>query len=407
MLDVTYSLFICLGIFAIGDVLAVATKARLSSVFVALMLFLVGFLSGVIPGDIIAKARLTELASWASVFVVFHMGTTINLGELLKEWKTVVMSMFAMVVAVVSVFIVIPLIGKEAAVVSIPVVNGGIIATQIMVGAAEKAAEGLTGDAQKVMALAAALGTIVYAIQKFVGTPPASFFGLKEAELILADFRKKKAEGLVEGVASTEQKENKGEQKKTIYQALGLDKYYTHFTCLGVTAFFCWLAYWLQMKTTVNYSIWALFLGALAGQLHLVPEKILDKGRAIGLLNMAIFAGIIPSLARINLGDLSTLAFQTVVVFAAVLIGSFVFIYLLPTWKLIGSRNLSVGIAMAQLLGFPATYLIANEVATAAAENEEEREAVLKRIMPAYVVAGLASVTTLSIIIAGFFTKLL
>ena len=45
MVDVTYSLFVCLGIFAIGDILAVATKARLSSVFVALMLFLVGFLT--------------------------------------------------------------------------------------------------------------------------------------------------------------------------------------------------------------------------------------------------------------------------------------------------------------------------------------------------------------------------
>ncbi|MDR1732511.1 MAG: hypothetical protein LBR61_10520 [Synergistaceae bacterium] len=394
MLSVTWWLFICLGIFAIGDILAVATKARLSSVFVALMLFLVGFLTKVIPVDVIDQARLTQLASWSSVFVVFHMGTTINMGELIREWKTVVMSIFAMFVAVVSIFAVIPLIGKSAAIVSIPVVNGGIIATQIMV-------EGAT---QKGMALAAALGAIVYAIQKFVGTPPASFFGLKEAEIILADFRKKKAEGLVAGASH---EEHKGEQKKTIYQTLGLDKYYTHFTCLGVTAFFGWLAFWLQAKTTVNYSIWALLLGAVTGQLNLVPAKILDKGRGVGLLNMAIFAGIIPSLGKINVTDLTTLAFQTIVVFAAVLIGTFIFIYMLPTWKFIGSRNLSVGIAMAQLLGFPATYLIANEVATAVAENEEEREVVLKRIMPAYVVAGLASVTTLSIVIAGVFVGML
>ncbi len=394
MLNVTYSLFVCLGIFAIGDVLAVATKARLSSVFVALMLFLVGFLTGAIPKDIIEQARLTELATWASVFVVFHMGTTINLGELMREWKTVVTSCFAMVVAVISVVAVIPLIGKDAAIVSIPVVNGGIIATQIMVEAA----------AAKGMVLAAALGTIVYAIQKFVGTPPASYFGIKEAELVLADFRKKKAEGLT---VSVQEAQHEAQNKKTIYNTLGLDKYFTHFTCLGVTAFFAWIAYWLQKETSVNYSIWALFLGALVGQLNLVPAKILDKGRAIGLLNMAIFAGIIPSLGKINVADLSTLAVQTIIVFAAVLIGTFIFMYWLPTWKFIGSRNLSVGIAMAQLLGFPATYLIANEVATAVAQNEEEREVVLKRIMPAYVVAGLASVTTLSIVIAGFFAELL
>jgi len=38
-----FLLFICLIIFTIGDVLGVATKAKLSSVFVALMIFLVGF----------------------------------------------------------------------------------------------------------------------------------------------------------------------------------------------------------------------------------------------------------------------------------------------------------------------------------------------------------------------------
>ena len=394
MVNVTYCLFICLGIFAVGDILAVATKAKMSSVFVALMLFLIGFLTGILPKDIIDQARLTQLASWASVFVVFHMGTTINLGELFKEWRTVAMSCLAMLVAIVSILIVIPLIGKEAAIVSIPVVNGGIIATQIMVD----------GATEKGLALAAALGTIVYAVQKFVGTPPASFFGLKEAEALLSEHRKRKAQGLsAAGARPAEEQKT----KNTIYDVLGLDKYYTHFVCLGSVAFFGWLAYQLQAKTGVNYSIWVLFFGAFANQIGIVPSKVLDKGRAIGLLNMAVFAGIIPALAKINVADLSTLAFQTIVVFAVVLVGSFLVFYVLPTWKFIGSRNLAVGIAMAQLLGFPATYLIANEVATAAAENEEEREIILKRIMPAYVVAGLASVTTLSIVIAGVFVKFL
>ena len=396
MLNVTYCLLICLGIFAIGDILAVATKAWLSSVFVALMLFLVGFLTGVLPTDIIEQARLTQIASYAGAYLIFHMGTTINLGELIKEWRTVAMSLFAMLVAVVSVFAVAPFIGREAAIVSIPIVNGGIIATQIMVGAAT----------EKGLILAAALGSIVYAIQKFVGTPPASFFGLKEAHIILAEHRKKKAEGLL-AEAAGEGKKQENPKKKTIYDTLGLDKYYTPYTCLGVTALFAWLAYWLQAKTSVNYSIWGLFFGALVGQLNLVPAKILDKGRSVGLFSMATFAGIIPSLGLIKLEDLMPLAVQTCWVFGATLVGIFVFIYLLPTWKLVGSRNLSVGIAMGQLLGFPATYLIANEIATAAADNEEEREAILKKIMPAYVVAGLASVTTLSIVIAGIFVNYL
>lgn len=64
------------------------------------------------------------------------MGTMINIKELIDEWRTVVMAIISMIVGIIAIFAVIPLVGKEAAVVSIPIINGGIIATQIMTGAA-------------------------------------------------------------------------------------------------------------------------------------------------------------------------------------------------------------------------------------------------------------------------------
>ena len=397
MTTVFFFLFISIFIFSVGDILGVATKARLSSVFVALMLFLVGFLTGVIPPDIIKQSLLGEVARWSPPFIIFHMGTMINIRELLHEWRTVLMSCIAMAVAAVSIFAVVPLIGMQSAIVGIPIINGGIVATQIMTEAAMT--KGFT--------LAAALGAIVYAIQKFVGTPPASYFGLKEAELVLKEYRKK-------GTVQEASEKSAGTKRAgaVLYEKLGLDKYYTPFTCLGVTALFAWLSFYLQdvtrgMGMTVSYSIWALILGAVAGHIGIVPEKILDKGKSSGFFSMVVFAAIIPSLATIKVGDLQTLLFQTVVIFVAVMAGTFLFMYFLPLWKIVGSRNLSVGIAMAQMLGFPATYLIANEIATAVTNDEKEREIVLKKIMPAYVVAGFASVTSISIIIAGIFADFL
>lgn len=397
MTNAIFMLFICIFIFSIGDILGVATKARLSSVFVALMIFLVGFLTGVLPPDIIKQGMLSEVARWSAPFLIFHMGTMINMRELINEWRTVVMSVIAMAVAAGSIFAIVPFIGMQSAVVSIPIINGGIVATQLMTEAA--LSKGFT--------LAAALGAIVYAIQKFVGTPPASFFGLKEAELILKNYREKGKAGVA--ATTTVVEERAGAR---LYRSLGLDKYYTPFTCLGVTAFFAWLSFYLQgiskgMGVNISYSIWALILGAVAGHIGIVPERILDKGKSSGFLTMVVFAAIIPSLATIKVGDLQTLLYQTVLIFGAVMIGTFVFLYFLPTWKLVGSRNLAVGIAMAQMLGFPATYLIANEIATAVANDETEREIVLKKIMPAYVVAGFASVTSISIIIAGIFAGFL
>ena len=96
-----------------------------------------------------------------------------------------------------------------------------------------------------------------------------------------------------------------------------------------------------------------------------------------------------------------------ILIFGAVLVGTFLFLYLLPGWKIVGSKNLAVGIAMAQLLGYPATYLITQEIARTVGKTEEERDAITARIEPAYVLAGFATVTSFSVIIAGFFVNLL
>lgn len=386
-----FYLFVVMAIFGIGDLLGTLTKAKLSSVFVSLILFLVGFMTGILPPDLIELAGLQDLGKWAAAFIIFHMGTMINLKQLIDEWRTVLVSLISMIVVIGSTLIVIPIIGKEAAIVTIPVLNGGIVATRLMTGAA----------LDKGFTLAAALGTIVYAVQKFFGTPFASYFGLKEAELIVSDLRNNKK------VNSDSKTVKVDKAMKKVSFAEKYDKYYGNFVLLAITAFFAWISFLLGEKTPISYSIWALLIGAVVSIMGIVPERILDKAKTSGLLNMAVFASIIPSLATIQLADLSTLGFQTIVIFAALFIALYVAIAILPTWKILGSKNVALGVSVAQLLGFPATYLISNEIATAVSANEEEKQAVLDVIMPRYVVAGLATVTSISIIIAGVFVKFL
>lgn len=382
-------LFICLLIFGIGDVLGTLTKAKLSSVFVSLILFLILFVTKIIPPDIIDQAGLTQLGKWATPFVVFHMGTMIDFEQLIREWKTVVLAILSMVVAMVTSFAVIPLIGRDAAIVCIPILNGGVVATQVMTKAAME--QGMTN--------AAILGTFLYAVQKFVGTPFASHYGLKEGQRVLEIYRRT-GENIYRPKESQKQK-----KAATFYEKNS--KYYGNFTCFAIVAGFSYLAQMLAGFTHINISIWALLLGVIVNALGFVPGRILEKSNASGLLNMAVFAGIIPSLSKISWADLPVIGFQTVVIFVALLIGIYVFVQLLPAWKIIQSKNVSMGVAVAQLLGFPATFLVANEVASAIAKTEDEKQVVLDVLMPKYVVAGLATVSSISIIIAGIFAGIL
>lgn len=90
------ALLIVLAVFAFWDIISQLTKARLSSLFVIMMTFLVLFLFKVIPSDIIKQAGLTTLGPISMVMLLFNMGTTIDLALLKHEWRSVAASCLAM-----------------------------------------------------------------------------------------------------------------------------------------------------------------------------------------------------------------------------------------------------------------------------------------------------------------------
>lgn len=274
-------------IYGVGDILGVLTKAKVSSVFVVMLTFLVLFMTDVFPADIIDQAGLSSMASMAVGLLIFHMGTTINLKQLINEWRTVVTAILSMFVVALVVFLLVPLIGYENAVVAIPVLNGGIVSTQIMSEAASEAN----------LAIPAALAAILYAVKKFAGSYPASRFGVKEANDILEKYRSNPDDPIFELVGSDAEAENKG-------FAVRNQKYFTDFVCIMVATFFGWVAVSLgELIPQVNMSIWALVLGAVMGYFNLVPARILDKGRSTGIISMLTYAVIIPSLANINISQ--------------------------------------------------------------------------------------------------------
>lgn len=394
------AIVIVLGLFAIGDVISSATGARVSSVFVTLIGFLALFMSGILPGDIMTISGLQGAAAIAGQGLVFHMGTNINIRQLLREWRTLALAIISMVVAMVSVFAVVPLVGWDAAVVTIPIVNGGIVATNLMVDAA--LAKGAT--------MAAALGTLAYGVQKFVGTIPASKMGLAEANMVVEELRRKKAaDPNYSWYAERDAELHKDGSAAKVPFWKKHDKIWTTYVCLFVVYVANEVGVILAGLTNnfITSSIWCLILGCLCSEIGIVPPKILDRAKSSGFFMVLVYVSIIASLATITFADLMDLSVDLIIIFGAVLISTFIFLYILPGWKIVGSKNLAVGIAMAQLLGYPATYLITQEIARTVGKTEEEVDAIAARIEPAYVLAGFATVTSFSIIIAGFFQNLL
>jgi len=383
------SFMIVLIVFALGDIVGKITKGKLSGMMVVMLLFLVGFLTKLFPADIIDQGGLTALSKLAIAMVLFNMGTTLNVKQLIEEWRTVLMAALCMLASCVVMLLVSPIIGFDTVLVGMPVINGAAMATSLMASAA----------AEKGLATAAALCAVIYSVQKFVGAPIASAMGIRYGKKLLKAYRENPAQ-------FKKQETGNGASAKVSF-ADKHKEWYSANVMMALVAAGSWVAHILGDLTPINYSIWALLLGVACAASGLVPTKPLQKSNSYGLMMVAVFGSIIPSLAKVSLSDLGTMAFQTIVLFIAALIGVALVGWVLPTWKLVGDKDLAVGIGVEQFLGFPSNVVICREVGDAVGETPEEKAFIEDTLNVPYVVGGITVITVLSTMLAGFVINML
>lgn len=383
------SFMIVLIVFALGDIVGKITKGKLSGMMVVMLLFLVGFLTKLFPADIIDQGGLTALSKLAIAIVLFNMGTTLNVKQLIEEWRTVLMAALCMLASCLVMLLVSPIIGFDTMLVGMPVINGAAMATSLMASAA----------AEKGLETAAALCAVIYSVQKFVGAPIASAMGIRYGKKLLKAYRENPAQ-------FKKQETGNGASAKASF-ADKHKEWYSANVMMALVAAGSWVAHILGDLTPINYSIWALLLGVVCAASGLVPTKPLQKSNSYGLMMVAVFGSIIPSLAKVSLSDLGTMAFQTIVLFAAALIGVALVGWVLPTWKLVGDKDLAVGIGVEQFLGFPSNVVICREVGDAVGETPEEKAFIEDTLNVPYVVGGITVITVLSTMLAGFVINML
>lgn len=383
------SFMIVLIVFALGDIVGKITKGKLSGMMVVMLLFLVGFLTKLFPADIIDQGGLTALSKLVIAMVLFNMGTTLNVKQLIEEWRTVLMAALCMLASCVVMLLVSPIIGFDTVLVGMPVINGAAMATSLMASAA----------AEKGLATAAALCAVIYSVQKFVGAPIASAMGIRYGKKLLKAYRENPAQ-------FKKQETGNGASAKVSF-ADKHKEWYSANVMMALVAAGSWVAHILGDLTPINYSIWALLLGVACAASGLVPTKPLQKSNSYGLMMVAVFGSIIPSLAKVSLSDLGTMAFQTIVLFVAALIGVALVGWVLPTWKLVGDKDLAVGIGVEQFLGFPSNVVICREVGDAVGETPEEKAFIEDTLNVPYVVGGITVITVLSTMLAGFVINML
>jgi hypothetical protein len=387
------AILVCATIYAIGDYVSSKSKAMLPMLFVSGFLLLLGFWT-ILPSTLLEDTGLFPVSALLAPMFVVHLGTMLNLEEMKKEYKTVVIALGAVVaISLLLFFVGSGMIGQQYAASAAGPISGGLVAVLIV----QETAGSLGLDDIAIFV------TILFVLQLFIGLPIAATCLSREARIEIEGYRNRGGEATnidTDALAASE-------PRWRLFPATPVDLQ-TPFILLMKLLVITWLAIFLAdlMGGVINKFVVALILGILFKELGLLEIKILEKANGAGLTLFLLFLLVYWYLPKATPESLLSLVYPIVVGFVLGIIA--VAFTALGMSILFGySWRLCMAIGISCMFGFPGTYIIPEEVAKAHGKTEEERAYLLGMFLPKMLVAGFVTVSIASAFVSGFMVKLL
>jgi len=386
------ALTILLCVFAAGDYVANKTKGTISMVLFVSLVLLIGFWTG-LPKTIIEDSKVLALSMVAASLLVTSLGTLIDLEELIRQWKTVVIGlMVVLVIALLLYFFGGALIGKQMAIVGAPVVMGGSAAAIILTSTLK--AKGMTE--------LAVWCVLILVMHKFVGVPIASVLLKKEANRVLRLHRSQQ----FHTPAETGRRINRRRNLRIFPETpKDLQTPFILLAKLGLVVVLCNQVSALT-HGAVNVFILYLVLGVVFTETGFLEKDILKKANSNGIIMfialIIVFANLTQATPLMLLSFIKPLVVILLIAVAGILLVGMAMSRLLNL-----TPELAIAVGVSCFFGFPGTYYISQEISEAVGETAEERKLLLDYILPKMLVAGFVTVTIASVIIAGFMVNLL
>lgn len=376
-----YIATLLLVLLAAGELISIWSRARIPSLLIILVGFLLLSWVGFFPEGVAAGSALTAFGSLMVAPLLVHMGTLIPLKLIRSQYKAILISLMATIIGTILILLVVsPIYGYATAVSGASPVVGGILSYLIT-----------TQKLQELnLAYLITVPAVIMAIHSLFGMPLAMNL-LRRYALKLqgqGHFLNKTSDGSVDPHGAG------------LSRSILPSRYQTAPILLFLLFLAGSVAVLLNNWTSINYSIWALLLGILGHVAGIFPARTLDKAGTTG----AAMAGLI----AVAMSSTGAVTFQAVVdsigpvllIIAVALIGIVIGGY-------IGSRLFKwdplkgIPVALTAMFGFPADYIICEEVSRSVGKDEAEQKAILDELLTPMLVGGFTTVTTASIVVAS------
>lgn len=377
-------------IYAVSELIAVKTRAILSTVLGISVILLAGFWSGILPKTIIKDAQVSGIGMAVVGMLIVALGTTIDFAELKREWKVVVTSVLCVVFAVAAIILVGQFVmDPKIAIAGSPIFAGGNAATLIMLAAAK----------EKGLAYVGTFCLVLLVTQKFFGIPIASFALRRLARQLRQD------DTFVGMYCAEGEEAQELAKKKPVRLPSLFDKPSVYLAKLGLVATVAFYAAKLT-HGHIHYLVMCLIMGVIFYALGFLDKGILGKTQSSGLIiffvTIVIFSNLGATTPQQVVSVLPPLIWSAVLGVAGLCLAAALCskVFKMPF-------TLAVSLGITCTFGFPTTMLISQEVASAMGQTEDQRKALENYLLPKMLVAGFVTVTITSVVLAGAVVNIL
>lgn len=373
---------IVFALIALGEWLSIVSKARIPMLLTAMVGYLVCIWTGIFPADLLATSQFAALGAILVGPAILHMGTMIPFAALKSQYKAVLISLGGLAVAGALILIFITMIfDYPTAVAGVGPISGGIVALLVT---SEKLTEiGLTS--------LVIIPALVVAFQGVLGMPLAQYFLRKYAFTIQRQMK----EGTYVAI-NEEKKVSKEEEEKVsrnpLRTSMTLKLFYVFVgASIGVA---------LGEITPINYSLWCLAIGVIGLKLGVFEPKTLEKSNSFNLTMIAIIFVVIGTMAGVTpqdaLSNLPAVIALLLIGTLGICIGGYI-VSRLVKWH----PYKGMPVALTALFGFPADYILVEEVSRSVSKDKQEEKVIFDELIPPMLIGGFTTVTIASVVIAG------
>ncbi|MDQ0973878.1 hypothetical protein QFZ31_003756 [Neobacillus niacini] len=395
------ALVILMLILFIGDLVAVRTKAWVPSIFICAVLFLGGYWT-FFPQDIVALAGVPPVVATMMMYLLItNMGTLLSLQELKNQWKTIIIALSGILGIIAILFgIGTFFFGYQTVVVAIPPLVGGVVSALIMSEGAKEAG----------LASLSVFAIVIYVMQGFAGYPITSIVLKKEGKRLLQQYRSGQLTEKAQGKAAAEVAATAAAKPELKLFKNMPEKYNTDFFKFLRLSLVAYLAYLtstlLAPLVSISPFVLCLLFGVIATSAGFLEKQVLQKANGFGFAIMALMLFIFDGLKQATPSMMLEIIYPLVGTIVLGVIGMYIFSFIAGKILKV-SKDMAFAVSLTALYGFPADYIITNEVIKSLTEDEKEREMLTSNMLPPMLVGGFITVTMVSVILAGIFVGFL